>query len=125
MSPETARSMTPIEYLFSLEIHGIKLGLNNIRHLLRSVGDPQLAFRSVHVGGTNGKGSVVSYISSVLSSAGYRVGAYTSPHMVEFSERIVADGERIPSEDLERLIALLKPVADETLKKVKERMGIN
>lgn len=113
MSPETARSMTPIEYLFSLEIHGIKLGLNNIRHLLRSVGDPQLAFRAVHVGGTNGKGSVVSYIGSVLVSAGYCVGTYTSPHMVDFSERIVVDGERIPREHLERLIALLKPAADE------------
>jgi len=105
--------MTPIEYLFSLEIHGIKLGLNNIRHLLRSVGNPQHAFRSVHVGGTNGKGSVVSYIGSVLVSAGYSVGKYTSPHMADFSERIVVDGERIPREDLERLIDLLRPVADE------------
>ncbi len=113
MSPDTARSMTPIEYLFSLEIHGIKLGLNNIRHLLRSVGNPQHAFRSVHVGGTNGKGSVVSYIGSVLVSAGYSVGKYTSPHMADFSERIVVDGERIPREDLERLIDLLRPVADE------------
>ena len=75
---------------------GIKLGLERMRKLLRVLGDPQQSFRSVHVAGTNGKGSVSAMCASIFETAGYRTGLYTSPHLVDFEERIQVDGERSP-----------------------------
>jgi len=92
-----------LEWLFGLETMGIKLGLGNITELLRRLGDPQTSFRSVHVAGTNGKGSVSAMLASILKEQGYRTGLYTSPHLVDFRERIQVDGVMIPSGDLVRL----------------------
>lgn len=77
-----------INYLYGLQKHGIKLALSNTLKLMRLLGDPHLRFRSVHVAGTNGKGSTAAFIASMLRTAGYRVGLYTSPHLVSFTERI-------------------------------------
>jgi len=85
-----------IEYLHALQKHGIKLALSNSFKLMEIMGDPHRKFRSVHVAGTNGKGSTSAFIASMLRSAGYRVGLYTSPHLVSFTERIRIDGVRIP-----------------------------
>lgn len=80
-----------IEYLFGLQKHGIKFGLANTCLLLELMGNPHLQFRSVHIAGTNGKGSTSLFLASMLRAAGYRVGLYTSPHLVSFTERIRID----------------------------------
>jgi dihydrofolate synthase/folylpolyglutamate synthase len=81
-----------LAYLFSLEQFGIKFGLDNIRAILARLGHPERAFRSVHIAGTNGKGSVTAMVDSVLRFAGHRSARYTSPHLVDLSERFVIGG---------------------------------
>ncbi|MBX7043926.1 MAG: bifunctional folylpolyglutamate synthase/dihydrofolate synthase [Ignavibacteria bacterium] len=78
-----------LDYLFNLERGGIKYDLSNIRKLLRFLGNPEKSFRSIHVAGTNGKGSVSSMIHSYLRETGIRSGLYTSPHISDFRERIL------------------------------------
>ncbi len=90
-------------YLYALRHHGIKLGLENPEKLISLSGNPQRTYHTVHVAGTNGKGSTVSMIASVLKAAGIRTGTFTSPHLVSFTERIQVDGERISEEDVLRL----------------------
>ena len=87
---------------------GMKLGLRNIRALLRSIGDPHRAFPSVHIAGTNGKGSTSSMIAAILTAAGYKVGLYTSPHLVHFNERIRINGAVISDADIVRYTAQLR-----------------
>jgi dihydrofolate synthase/folylpolyglutamate synthase len=82
--------------LLSLEHWGIKLGLENITQFCRVLGDPQERYVSVHIAGTNGKGSTSAYLDSLLRAAGYRVGRYTSPHLRDFRERIHINGQPIP-----------------------------
>lgn len=89
--------------LFGLRRFGIKLGLATIRRILASLGNPHRRYRTVHVAGTNGKGSIASGIASVLRASGYRVGLYTSPHLVRFNERIRVNGEPITDGDIVRL----------------------
>lgn len=89
-----------LDWLFGLESMGIKLGLANITELLHRLGDPQDSFRSVHVAGTNGKGSVSAMLASILLAQGCRTGLYTSPHVVDFRERIKVDGVDIPQQRL-------------------------
>lgn len=72
---------------------GVEWGLERTERALASLGDPQRSFRSVHVGGTNGKGSVTATVASVLRAAGHRTGAYTSPHLCSVRERMLVDGE--------------------------------
>jgi len=101
-----------IEYLMSLENRGVKFGLNNIRFLLEAAGNPYRQYSAIHIAGTNGKGSVLSYIGHALRTTGLRVGMYTSPHLMRFNERIVVDGAEIPDETLGRLIKRFRPIAD-------------
>ncbi len=98
-----------LEQLYGLERFGIKLGLENIRRLLSLLGNPHEGLQAVHVTGTNGKGSTSAYTASVLRKAGYRVGLYTSPHLVRFNERIQVDGAPISDEDLLRLWEGIQP----------------
>jgi len=84
-----------LDYMFAMEKFGVKLGLANISRFLSKLGNPHNSFNSVHVAGTNGKGSTVAIMESILSAAGYRVGAYTSPHLVDFRERIKISGRFI------------------------------
>lgn len=79
--------------LYRLEVRGIKLDLERVRECLRVLGDPQRAFSSVLVAGTNGKGSTASALASVLSLSGTRTALYTSPHLLDFRERIRIDGQ--------------------------------
>ncbi|MCF6283737.1 MAG: bifunctional folylpolyglutamate synthase/dihydrofolate synthase [Candidatus Hydrogenedentes bacterium] len=109
----TARSRTPLrQYLFDLTLHGIKLGLDNIQALVRAADDPHLAYPTVHVGGTNGKGSVVAMLAAMLSAAGYRVGRFTSPHLIDVSERFLINGEAIPESALEENIQFFREIAE-------------
>ncbi|HEU6451968.1 MAG TPA: folylpolyglutamate synthase/dihydrofolate synthase family protein [Gemmatimonadaceae bacterium] len=91
-----------VEYLFARVSGGWKLGLETTRALLDALGNPQLAFPSFHVAGTNGKGSVVSMLDAVLRESGLRVGRYTSPHLIDFRERICVDGVPISEEGVMR-----------------------
>ena len=102
-----------LEQLYRLERFGIKLGLENIRRLLGLLGNPQEGLQAVHVTGTNGKGSVCAYTASALQKAGYRVGLYTSPHLVRFNERIQVDGVPISDADLLRLWDGIQPAMRE------------
>lgn len=90
----------------------MKLGLERTRHLLKELGNPDKHLKYVHVGGTNGKGSTCAMISAVLSSAGYKVGTYTSPHLSDFTERIVINGKKIPKDDVVRLFSRMIAIAD-------------
>lgn len=90
MPPDSSYRET-IEYLYALQKHGIKLALSNSVTLMEIMGNPHRKFRSVHVAGTNGKGSTSAFMASMLRAAGYHVGLYTSPHLVSFTERIRID----------------------------------
>jgi dihydrofolate synthase/folylpolyglutamate synthase len=92
-----------LERMFALRRFGIKLGLSTIRRMLAGLGNPHRRFPCIHVAGTNGKGSVASNLASILMKSGYRVGLYTSPHLVRFNERITIDGREISNADIVRL----------------------
>ncbi|MBR8835381.1 MAG: hypothetical protein DSM106950_15475, partial [Stigonema ocellatum SAG 48.90 = DSM 106950] len=83
---------------------GVHLGLNRIQKLLTNLGNPHHRVPIIHVAGTNGKGSVCAYLSSVLTEAGYRTGRYTSPHLVDWTERICLNEQPISSEELYQLL---------------------
>jgi len=97
-----------LERLFALETFGIKLGLENIRHLCDALGHPERSFVSLHVAGTNGKGSVTAMVHAALVAAGIRAARYTSPHLVRLNERFVVGSE--PVDD-----GTLETVADDVL----------
>lgn len=101
-----------LDYLYGLEKFGIVFGLENIRWILSLLHDPQDSYRSVHVAGTNGKGSVASMVSSVLRQAGLRTGAYTSPHLISFTERITVNGKPVREEEVVELTQLIKERTD-------------
>lgn len=84
-----------VRALFPRLTAGIRWGLDRTERLLAGVGDPHLRFPTIHVGGTNGKGSVSALMAAILSAAGHRVGLYTSPHLCSFRERIRVDGEPV------------------------------
>jgi dihydrofolate synthase / folylpolyglutamate synthase len=101
---------TPLEYLFSLEHFGIKFGLENIRAILEGLGHPENAFRSVHIAGTNGKGSVTAMVDAALRAAGHRSARYTSPHLIDLTERFVIDGQPTSEDGLNRAIERVRTV---------------
>ncbi len=102
-----------LDYLYGLERFGIKLGLEVVGELLRLLGNPQEKFKSIHIAGTNGKGSTANFIYSVLKEARYKVGIYTSPHLVKFNERINVGGEEITDSELVELTKKIKMVVEE------------
>ena len=79
-------------WLLSLELFGMRFGLDRMRSLMSALGAPNEAFRAIHVVGTNGKSSTVRMIAAILAQHGVRAGAYLSPHLVSFAERIRVDG---------------------------------
>lgn len=89
-----------VDYLYGLQKYGIKLGLEKTRSVMACVGNPHRDFRSIHVAGTNGKGSVSAMIAYILISCGFRVGLFTSPHLVSFTERIRTNGEKITESEV-------------------------
>lgn len=107
--------MTPSEcreYLGRLQHFGIKLGLENITALCLALGNPQNSFLSIHVAGTNGKGSVSAMLEQILRKHGLRAGLYTSPHLVRIEERIRVDGRCIGAKRFLELLERLKAVID-------------
>jgi dihydrofolate synthase / folylpolyglutamate synthase len=99
--------LDPFTYLFGLETFGIKFGLENISTLLARLGHPERAFRSVHVAGTNGKGSVVAMVDAALRAAGHRSARYTSPHLVDLTERFTIEGHPV---DRDRLAGVVEKI---------------
>jgi dihydrofolate synthase/folylpolyglutamate synthase len=102
----------PLSYLFGLEQFGIKFGLQNIQAMCAALGHPERAFRSVHIAGTNGKGSVTAMVDAALRAAGHRTGRYTSPHLVRLNERFVVDGLQVEDADMIGAIASVRTVVE-------------
>ncbi len=102
----------PFSYLFALEHFGIKFGLGNIEAIVESLGHPERAFRSAHIAGTNGKGSVTAMVATALQAAGHHTGRYTSPHLVALNERFVVDGQPVDTEALARTIEIVRTQVD-------------
>ncbi|MCX6223553.1 MAG: Mur ligase family protein, partial [Bacteroidia bacterium] len=95
-------------YLDNLNVDTMHFGLAAITELLSRLGNPQNSYKIILIAGTNGKGSTAAMISSVLSCAGYKVGLYTSPHLVDVRERIVVNGRKIPRKDFNQIIRDIK-----------------
>ena len=103
-----------MEYLESRFMFGMVPGLDSTRKLCEVLGNPQERFKTIHVVGTNGKGSTSYYLAGILQAHGYKTGLFTSPHLVSLRERIRIDDVPIGESDLERLILRVKAAASET-----------
>ena len=100
-----------LAWLYGTQTFGIKLGLDNTRRLLAAAGNPQERLKFLHVAGTNGKGSTCAMMDSILRAAGHRTGLYTSPHLVDFRERIRLDGVMIAEKAVAEGLTLLRDAA--------------
>jgi dihydrofolate synthase/folylpolyglutamate synthase len=103
-------SNASIDWIHSRLKFGIKPGLSRIVYLLEQLGNPQNKFKTVHVAGTNGKGSTVTFLSNILQQYGLQVGTFTSPYIEIFNERIAINGRYISDEDLNRIVGVIKPI---------------
>jgi len=99
------------EYLFSLKAQGPKFGIDRMRALVAALGHPELAVPTVHIAGTNGKGSVAAMLEAVFRAAGWRTGLYTSPHLVRLGERVQVNRERLTEAEIVAYVRELGPVA--------------
>ncbi len=112
--PPVAPAGNPLRtYLFDLTMHGVKLGLENIRFLLDRAGNPEGAYPTVHVAGTNGKGSTLALLASILTAAGYRTGRFTSPHLIDVNERFLLGGQPVSDVALDAQIAFFRKIASD------------
>ncbi len=109
---DTGSYPAAMRWLHSRQSQGIDLGLERIRDLLTALGDPHHTYRTVHVAGTNGKGSVATLVARVLELGGHRTGLYTSPHLVRFTERIQVDALEITHEQLAQVLSRVRDAAD-------------
>jgi dihydrofolate synthase/folylpolyglutamate synthase len=101
--------------LFGLEQFGIKLGLDNIRILLDALGNPQRAYPTIHIAGTNGKGSAAAMVERGLRAAGLRTGRYTSPHLADIEERFAVDGQSMAAAEFDNVAGEVLRVMDEAI----------
>ena len=99
-----------VAYLSGHEHLGIKFGLENIGRLVEALGHPERSWRSILVAGTNGKGSTVALVESILRASGHRTGRYTSPHLVRLEERMVANGDAITADELTAVVQEVRRV---------------
>ncbi|NQT26889.1 bifunctional folylpolyglutamate synthase/dihydrofolate synthase [candidate division KSB1 bacterium] len=103
-----------LEFLYSRHAKDMKLGLEHIRELLKWLDHPEQKFKSVHIAGTNGKGSTAAILESMLREAGYRTGLYTSPHLIDLRERIKVNGVCIPEEEVMDYVGRIMPHVEDT-----------
>ncbi len=108
MSQQQTSYVQAISYLYSLQKYGIKFGLSKTANLLKAFGNPHKGQRYIHIAGTNGKGSVASMLASILKESGLKVGFYSSPHLVRFTERFQINGEEISREEATTLAQEVK-----------------
>jgi dihydrofolate synthase/folylpolyglutamate synthase len=101
-----------LRYLYGLQKYGIKFGLNMTSNLLEKLGNPHHGQAYIHIGGTNGKGSVAAMLEGILRHAGYRVGLYTSPHLLRFTERFRVNGKEIPEDVVSELVSEMVDIMD-------------
>jgi len=101
-----------VEWLYGLQMFGMKLGLENTQALCKYFGNPQNKYPVIHIAGTNGKGSTSALIMSILREAGLNVGLYTSPHLISFNERIRVNGEKISEEQVVEYVRMLRPTVE-------------
>jgi dihydrofolate synthase/folylpolyglutamate synthase len=99
-----------LKFLYGLRLFGVKFGLENTFKLAALAGYPQNQLRFIHVAGTNGKGSTCAMLESIFRAAGWRVGLFTSPHLVSFTERLQVNRQPITEADVARLVAGLQPL---------------
>lgn len=102
-----------IEWIHARLRLGMKPGLSRMEWMLERLEHPERRIKTIHVGGTNGKGSTVTFLRSILQTAGFRVGTFTSPYFEQFNERISINGHPISDEELVELTNVIKPLADE------------
>src|SRR5215210_229086 len=109
-----------LDYLYSqlpmfsrIGAAAIKKDVSNTKRLCEFIGDPQLQFKSIHIAGTNGKGSTSHMLAAILQTAGYKTGLYTSPHLKDFRERIKVDGEMVNEQSVIDFTERLKPLIEE------------
>jgi dihydrofolate synthase/folylpolyglutamate synthase len=102
-----------LDYLFARTTGGFKFGLERTVALLEHLGNPQRAYPTFHIAGTNGKGSSVATMATLLTAKGQRVATYTSPHLVDFRERMVVGGEPIPADDVIDFVTRYTPLVEE------------
>ena len=107
--------LAPVEHLDGLKRLDIRFSLDPISRFLERLNNPQNAYGTVLVGGTNGKGSIAAMVASALSHGSFRVGLYTSPHLIDVRERIRIDGEMISREDMDAWIEIVKAHSTENL----------
>ncbi len=108
MATNSALYNESVNYLYCLQKHGIKLGLENPGRLMDVLGEPQKFFCSVHIAGTNGKGSTAAILASILKESGLTVGLFTSPHLISFTERIKINSLPISEYDVMRLTSYIR-----------------
>ncbi|MYL34225.1 bifunctional folylpolyglutamate synthase/dihydrofolate synthase [Pontibacillus yanchengensis] len=102
-----------IEWIHNRHKFGIKTGLQRMEWLMDHLGNPEQRLHAIHVAGTNGKGSTISFIRNILQAHGYQVGTFTSPYVVTFNERISINGEPLADEEWSKLVEKIKPLAEE------------
>jgi len=108
-----ARYEAACAYLFGLKAaHGLKFGIDRMRTFATALGNPEAALPLIHVAGTNGKGSVVAMLDSIFRAAGWRVGMYTSPHLVMLGERVQVERQSLSPEEIVAYVDELRPVAE-------------
>jgi len=105
-----------IDWLYSFQKFGIKLGLDRIKFICKKLKNPQTNYEIIHIGGTNGKGSVCRFLESALVNSGYKIGTYTSPHLERFSERFVVNKKEISESVIVKLVEKIKPIIEEMIK---------
>ena len=101
-----------LSYLYNLQKFGIKFGLSKTENLLRAFNNPHRKLKCLHIGGSNGKGSVAAMLASIYSRAGYKVGLFTSPHLVDFRERFQINGRLISKA---QTLGLIKEIKEKAL----------
>jgi len=104
-----------LDWLYNVRRFGPERTLGPTRHVLELMGNPQESFSSIHVGGSNGKGSTSAMIASILDAGGYKVGLFTSPHLEDFRERVRVDGEYISEGDVAKILSKIRPLFEEML----------
>ena len=104
-----------LDYLASLNKFGMRLGLSRILRLAELLGNPQDAYKTIHITGTNGKGSVSALTAAALSASGLRTGLFTSPHLSKYNERMRVDGADISDEDFVRVLARTRDAAEQII----------
>jgi len=97
-----------LDYLYGLEKFGIIFGLTQVEKILEAIGNPHREVQAIHIGGTNAKGSTAAMIASILQKEGYRMGLYTSPHLIRFTERVKINGKEIEKEEVAELTGWMR-----------------